>query len=335
MSESYSARVLSPIQIKGPVDPTIVTTIKAAKSQGNVFNVVNQTQFKEQILKADTITFDEMSKLILTGVNFPWVAIVAKTFKFSAPRERTTIHIATTELLNAPKGPTIPKLPTPGKRPKAPMCRNAEDGTNGQTGLKGNKGQDGPPVPGLIVIANKIETQPGAPPIDYIDMRIDILGVDGGDGGLGQAGQDGGDGGDGGNSDWHSPIDYPTDPGCKCGAGSGGNGGKGGNGGEGGEGGNGSQGGTVWLSGMPSAIDILEFAKVLNFGGNRGLGGDPGSNGTGGSGGGRGEHRGGCRGGDDGRGGSPATGLAKKGKDGTAGPRGAIYTWVVDANTLF
>jgi hypothetical protein len=311
-----------------PIPANVLTTSKNSPKKGDVISVTaNGYNFPGQVLKADVLTFDTGGVLNLSGLQFPFLAVVAKEIKFADPEERAYIKLPTDRIIPG-DGLPIPPLHKAKSGNAGPAAKNGDDGTAGLNGKKGNKPSNGLIVPTLYLFTNKITIQPGAGLPNAIKLHIYCNGVDGGKGGDGQNGQDGGNGGDGGPSKWNGLW-------CDAGAGSGGNGGKGGHGGAGYEGGDGSNGGDVFYCGSEDAIDTFHYSKVYALPGYKGNGGKNGTNGIGGSGGARGAHTGKCEGGENGHGGATDPYheiISLPGKDGV---QGNIYHSQIDVLTLF
>lgn len=310
------------------ISPAVLATVRNAPKTGDVVSITNKGySFNGQVLKADVITFDTGGNLELTGLRFPFLAVIAKEIKFADPDERAYIKFPTDKVMpgNGSPHPSIPKASTGNH---GNPTQNGGNGPAGKDGKKGNPPANGMPVPTLYLFANKITVQPGGTVPNAIKLHIFCNGVDGGKGGDGQRGQDGGDGGNGGPSKWNGLW-------CEGGAGSGGNGGNGGRGGGGHQGGNGSNGGDVYYCGSADAIDTFHYSKVYNMPGYKGRGGTNGRNGLGGFGGARGAHTGGCGGGGNG---NPGIGHSWKeiiAPDGKDGQQGIIYHSEIDVLTLF
>ena len=308
------------------LDPAIAARIKAAPSQGSVYSVLSNTQFTGQVLKADTITFSTNSLLELTESSFPWIAIVARSFRVAGPDERFTIITSTSSINPAVQLP-IPKSGAAGQGNSGSSASDGGPGANGSSGSTGRSGSRGVSSPVIYILTDDIITQPGAPKPKYIDMLVKARGSDGGDGGRGQPGQDGGQGGSGGPSEWNGIY-------CNAGAGSGGRGGNGGLGGNGGRGGDGGNGSNVYLGGPAPVLNILSFGGFNTLPGKSGVGGAASPGGNGGPGGPRGSHNGGCGGGGDGPGG-PGAGYGSSGSSGANGAKGIIKTVSITLADLF
>jgi hypothetical protein len=143
--------------ISNAIDPGIIAAIKAAPTQGNLFSVVNKTDFVGQVLKADVIGFETASTLVLSNLNVTWLAIVAKTFKFAAPRQRTIVHVPTDSIYVRPGAP-IPQVGKAAKGGKGGQTAAGGRGTAGAPGANGHRGTDAPKVPALIIATNTIES---------------------------------------------------------------------------------------------------------------------------------------------------------------------------------
>lgn len=320
--------VRASVALQSTIPPDVLAEIKAAPTQGDVIPVTQASYpFSGQILKAQTLTFESGGRLILEQLGAPWLAIVAKTIKFAAPEERAAIVLPTSSVFNAP-APSHPSLGQAGQGDHGGAAKAGGQGHTGANGASGYPGTHGQPVPTLYILADEILTQPGNVPPDFVDLYIEVRGIDGSSGGIGQSGQTGGVGGSGGPSDWNGFY-------CEAGAGDGGRGGTAGAGGNGGSGGNGSNGGTVFYGGSSAAVNLFEYSKVNNLQGRGGSGGLSGSNGNPGSGGPRGEHRGDCEGGVQGASGSSSPAAPQPGAPGTDGQRGLVFKGSVAVGGLF
>lgn len=312
-----------------PIPPDVEAAIKAAPKTQDVFSVTESRQpFEGQILKVETLAFQQGTALVLTNFNVPWVAIVAKTVKFVEPESNNSI---TAEANWQPKRYFAPDTSAPpASAPKAGQCANGGPGTNGAPGGPGHVGDSGPVPPKVYFIAGELVNKFNKPLPQSLNFIFDARGYSGGDGGPGGTGGTGGAGGDGGPADWHDPGTYPFDPGCKCGAGFGGPGSTGGRGGLGGIGGDASPGADLMWIGPAPVLESLSYTRNFLQGGLGGKGNFSGVSGISGRGGARGEHAGGCGGG--GRGGTPATQAtpSTKANSGANKPAGKIYRSVED-----
>lgn len=309
-------------------DPAVVAAIKAAAPYaGNLFPVRDRVEFDQQVLKVDVLTFQQGATLVLTAVDKPWIAVVAKELKYTGNPALASILVENS--LVAPlDGQEWPRLAKPPRQRKGGRVgRRGTDGTNGQ---QGNSPESTPMTPHLYLVAGKVSVENGAPPPNYSGLTIENDGVDGGAGGNGQDGQAGGDGGDG--QDGKRNFLRVS---CSRNPGSGGPGGNGGVGGSGHDGGPGANGGNVSIGGSDQSIGVLDFAAFYL---NRGDGGVPGigaKNGIGGKGGARGARPGVCRGGSGGPSGKTPTDPTVSGTPGQAGNNGLVFHWPVDVNTLW
>lgn len=316
--------------------PEVLEKIRKAPVEGNIYSVNDYAQeYSKQILKADTITFHENSNLVLSNINEPWVAIVAKNLQFTEPdRPNKIIYRAawTPQVYQRPAQPA-----TPGAPVKAPVGANGTDGTSGNGGATGSNGDTPPRTPDVYLIVGNIVNKLNKPVPQSLYLVFDMRGMNGGDAGPGGVGGNGGPGGDGGDGDYHSPDRYPLSPGCVASAGRGGAGGIGGLGGTGGIGAPGANGAALYYAAPQNVLYSLSYAQVFNQPGVGGAGGLSGTSGVTGPDGARGAHPGTCRGGTFGpaRRNTPATAVvrADKGKEGT---RGAIFTVTYpDLSSLF
>lgn len=308
----------------------VIAAIKAAPKTGDVVAVNTEPyRFTQRVLKVETLTFSPGGTLMFDGaaVVEPWLAVVAKTFKFAASEEKGTIAISKNGV--GPRhGLPHPPLGTAAQGNSGPPTQAGGPGVGGAEGQRGAWGSSGEPIPKLYVIAHSILTQPGNTAPDAIDLTIDVHGIDGGNGGRGQDGQNGGAGGSGGPGRWNGLT-------CDGGAGDGGPGGAGGPAGDGGPGGNAGNGGDVVFGGSVEAIHLLEYSRVVNHPGSKGKGAAAGVNGVPGPGGPRGSNPGGCQGGISGPGGPPSLKQPQPGPDGQEGKFGQIFRAVIVVSDLY
>ena len=291
---TLSKTSLSIQSVSVPAD--VIAAVKAAKNLA-IFNVSQNETFAENVLKCDELVFSPRGQLTLTNwgsSKAPFLAIVAKRWKFSAPQERA--------LIQRPPGLLAAKGGNGGPGPRGQD--GPADDMAGSPGGQGGTGAIGETVhlPPLYLFGERTVDQPGNP-IPWMNLVIVANGILGGDGGRGGVGGNGGNGASG-----HPGSDSLVD--CKRGPGDGGAGGPGGSGGVGGQAGIGGDGATVYYVGSQNFIDIITFANLINVGGPAGLPGGGGRGGNGGNGGPRGTNTFYCKGG------SP-------GPDGRDGPQGA------------
>ena len=279
------------------IPSSVETAIVNAPITSSVYSVSQPQQlFSGQILKADVLTFQAGTQLLLTNFSVPWVAVVAKSLQFVNPQSSNAL------ILNTNWNPTRYSPPTPpaspGKSPKPGQCGgNGPAGAVGAHGVQGHDGDPGPTVPVVYLIVGSLVDQNNAPIPQTINFIFDVRGYSGGDGGDGGPGAKGGTGADGGDSEFK----WDPFPDCKCGAGSGGPGGVGGMGGPGGIGGDASAGGSMLWDAPQTVLSSLYWSRVFNQGMAAGLGGYSGPSGPSGDSGARGSWQGTCQGG-----GSPA-----------------------------
>lgn len=299
-----------PITIQSVNVPAdVIAAIKSAPNRA-IFNVSTAEVFSENILKCDELVFSPRGSLTLSNWDSrkaPFLAIVARKWKFSAPQERAIIQRSTN--LAASSG---------GAGGTGPRGQDGpSDDTAGMPGGQGGTGAIGETVnlPPIYLFGERTVDQPGNP-IPWMNLIVLANGVLGGNGGRGGSGGNGGNGASG-----HPGSDSLFD--CKRGPGDGGAGGQGGYGGVGGQAGLGGDGGTVYYVGPQAFIDIITFSNLINVGGPAGLAGGGGRGGNGGSGGPRGTNTFYCKGGSpgsDGRDGPQGSGgpSSSDGKKGTA-----------------
>jgi hypothetical protein len=284
----------------------------------------------DQVLKVDSLVFEPGGKILFMKNDLPWLAVVAKTIKFAAPKEVAEIGVL--PVMTGTPTPKHPDIPDPPPRPKAPKRAVGAPGIDGKDGLRGVDGKDAMSVPVLYLIAGAVRIQEGTETPDYITIEVWHVGRFGTEGGDGQNGQNGGVGGDGGDGEWSWNRLR-----CVISARSGGPGGAGGAGGDGGDGGRGGNGGDVFIAGSELAVDRIEYTTPKwHLTPRAGApGGAPGSNGRGGTGGKRGSRPGKCTGGEDAPGGPNPSKVPKFGKQGVSGDDGKIYKDEIDVSALF
>jgi hypothetical protein len=270
---SAFANALSP-----EVPREVASAIKAAPNIRNVLPVSGSESFGQQIIKADEIVFDARAHLVLTNIRAPWVAVVARRFKFRDP----TVYSFIERDMNVRSGAA--------GRAGVSGTRGADD--YGETNRRGNDGHPGGPggtggggetlqLPTVYVIAEQLlDDRNQEIPAGILNLAVLASGIDGGAGGIGGRGGDGGNGKEGATGAFD----------CREGPGPGGNGGTAGPGGRGGDGAHGGNGGTIVFVSLRQGADTFTYARVNNqggLGGNGGRGGSPGTPGREGNGAGR------------------------------------------------
>lgn len=328
--QNDAAKHSTPLIMASEIPADVISLIKNTPKTQDVFSIGQDGyEFKNKILKCDVLTFQNSGTLIMSAVDADWIAIVAKTIKFVAPREEAYITIPT-DRISVGHGSTVSDYSTAAAAGnKGDPGGNGSPGKTGLNGANGGNGLNGKRVPVLYIFTEQILNQPGAVLPTNLALTIKNNGVNGGYGGNGQNGQDGGYGGNGG------PAKVGFLGNCDAGAGSGGNGGNGGIGGKSGNGGNGGNGGDIYYCGTIKAINLLEFSDVKNKEGIGGIDGTNGNNGNGGAAGVRGEHRGSCQGGGSGESGRifpDDVNIPGKGRDGM---KGKIQRVPFDVSLLF
>lgn len=312
------------------VPAAVLAEIRATPRTKEIYPIDKPVvRFTGKVLKVDTLVFRPNCKLLLMDNTQEWLAVVARTIKFAAPDEMGEIGVMPDDTVNPPAEHPWPVPPAaPGI--KGGKKQNGTPGSHGVDGLRGNDGENGKPCPALYLFADSIETQAGGELPNFISLRLWSRGRYGAEGGRGEDGQSGGTGGDGGNGIWsNSRFQCTTTPR------SGGAGGNAGSAGDGGNGGIGGDGMLVHFGGSSDAINLLEYADVVNFAGQPGVQGMPGVNGAPGAGGARGARPGKCTGGSGGPNGAPAARVPVQGEPGKPGKRGDIQKQVLSVAGLF
>ncbi len=330
MDEEVTGAPIRATHTPRAVPAAVLAEISAAPLTAQIYPVDKDVvRYPGKILKVDTLVFRPNCKLLLMDDAQPWLAVVARTVKFAAPDEVGEIGVRPNDYGVPPKEHPWP-VPAAKSGVKGVSGENGTPGADGVDGLRGVDGADGQDGPALYLFADSIQTQPGGGLPSFISLKIKSRGRYGSEGGTGQDGQDGGKGGDGGNGVWSN-----SSLSCTTAARSGGPGGAAGNAGDGGNGGRGGRGMLVHFAGSAQALDLFEYADVVNFAGQPGLAGRPGINGSPGAGGARGSHPGECTGGSRGPNGAPATKVPSEGHPGQPGDRGAIQKQVLSVAALF
>ena len=258
--------------------PDVLAAIQKATEVRKLFPVNSGEKFSGQILKADEIVFAPGATLTLTALDAPYIAIIAKRWKFADATVLTKL-IAT--------GSPAPSGADGGAGADTPAAqgetgRRGHDGAGGGAGLLGADGQRRT-LPHIYLIAGDFSTPKGEPLPGFLRMSLIAVGIDGGSGGKGGKGGKGGAGASG-KVGATSAVD------CKEGPGPGGNGGTAGQGGQGGRGGDGSDGADITMIGTKAVNEIFSYVRIFNdagYGGREGRAGSPGQGGARGSGAGR------------------------------------------------
>ena len=324
MENRNSSRPLGDAPQSRSIPSDVLAAITAARLDDVGISWGGHVQINKQIIKADSISLQVNTQVILPYAKFPWIAFVAKKLYVQAPNLLEAQIIAPQVELLQPFNPV--DLGQAGQGNAAPAGEHGPAGSNGTNGMNGEKGRNGLLMPSLYLVAGEVVTwQNTAPPFVY--LGIDLRGWDGSRGQNGQTGQSGGRGGTGGPGIWNG---Y-----CVRDAGRGGPGGIGGNGGAGGAGGDGSDGGSFILAGSQQTIQALRLVTIATGGGKGGQPGWPGGNGRFGIGGAGGARPVTCDGGGDGANGRDIVYAANDlgiGKDGTPG---TIGVQILDIGSLF
>lgn len=317
--------------------------IRAEPVAGMIFPVEDEVIVKGGqggIFKANKLVFHPNGVLKfpaglgMGGSSFSWNALVVEELAFFDKSANGKI-ISSTRYLDQDDITGQPgKDGKPGKSYEG-LTAASGDGRHGGSGDPGKNGTRGsfffPPT--LFIYVKKIVVQQTSAP--FMNLFIDMRGIDGGNGGKG------GDGGKGGHGEKGQNGELDSFGLCKQGPRSGGPGGDGGQGGDGGYPGNGGPGGNIFIYAPYEAIEILKFANIFQEGGEGGRGGSWGI-GVGGQGGDHGDRPGspprGCDGGSNGLAGDTKHGVDRSKMYGSKGDDGKTnYTIVseTDIDRLF
>jgi hypothetical protein len=264
--------------ISNALPDDVLQAIKSAASFTKIFPVNPGDSFDSQILRVDEIVFSAGGSLTLSRNDFPFIAIVAKRWKFADPNAGSKIELSRgLTARNGEKGGV-------GRDGFQGTGENDRHGNPGEAGGPGGAGGDGETLhrPHLYLIASDITSPTGDPLPGFLRFSIIGMGVNGGDGGPGGSG---GNGGKGANGKQGASAAFD----CKEGAGRGGKGGDAGQGGQGGRGANGGNGADITIIGTDDVNEVFSYARILNeggYGGRAGRSGVPGKVGSGGFGGG-------------------------------------------------
>lgn len=298
--------------------PAVIDAIKAAAIVKTIYPVTGTEYFDGDVLKADEIVFASGSRLVLRGVNRPWIAIVAKKVKFADVTAWSRIE-RDMSAVSGPDGSSGPNGAN-GGRGQDDIGRAGGPGGAGGDGGTGAAGQTRG-LPHIYFIAGEVTSPDSTPLPGYLRLSLLFPGIDGGNGG---PGGNGGAGGRGGNGKEGATSLFD----CKEGGGPGGTGGSGGRGGRGGRGGDGGAGSNITYMSTAAGIELLPYAKVVNVGGEGGRGGPPGNAGVPGGGGDGGRANGFCGSKPAGSSGSspnpPTLGTGAPGADGAKGTVTAV-----------
>lgn len=280
-----------------------------------ILSVNGTTRETSEVIRVDTLRFDDDAILELQASDRKAVYIIANEIRLSKPNYRGVIKFFDTKKSVATNG----KPPAPAI---ARLKRSNNDGKDGSDGKRGNQGQPGikKQLPKLVIATNKITFQrETGQSSGFSDLSILIDGIDGGDGGNGGDGQNGQPGQHGrhGETSWGF---------CSKGPRSGGNGGNGGDFGKAGIGADGGDGGDVVFIVSPNAEEEIKNIRIRTRGGLPGRGGQNGKPGSGGRHGDRGSRPGTCDGANHGSNGKAgAVAQSDRASDGIkSGNRGAV-----------
>ncbi|MGO7533504.1 hypothetical protein [Rhizobium leguminosarum] len=124
----FKQRVAEYAGLPSTIPQEVADAIKGATNIKTVIPITGAEKFSEQVIKADEIVFDTKSHLIVSNLQAPWIAIVAKKVRFRDPLSYSFIE-------------------------RDLSVRSADPGSEGQTGAKGKddygetnrRGNDGHP----------------------------------------------------------------------------------------------------------------------------------------------------------------------------------------------
>lgn len=264
---------LTRTSLSDALPPDVLAAIRNAVSTKTIYPVTGNETFRDQILKADEIVFDSGATLTLTGLDKPWIVLIAKRWKFADPKTMVKIMRGRPVAKTGYDGSSGSR----GQDNPGETNRRGNDGGAGQPGSTGGTGYT-VQLPKIYLVGGAFTSPSGDPLPGSLRLTLDFAGVPGGDGG---AGGDGGNGGNAGNG--KEGADSLID--CKEGPGPGGNGGASGAGGAGGNGGRGGNGADFVYVSLADGIEQLSYARVINTEGYGGVGGRPGRAGRPGNGG--------------------------------------------------
>ncbi|ARO31723.1 hypothetical protein NXC14_CH03838 [Rhizobium sp. NXC14] len=222
----------------------------------SVIPINSEESFGQQVIKADQIVFAPGSRMVLKGLNYPWIAVVTKQLRFSDPSQFSFI-MRDPAVVSAADG-------NAGTTGSKGLDGTGEVNRQGNPGLAGQDGTAGEPgatqqLPTIYIIAGEILDPGGAIP-GFLNFGISVAGINGGDGARGGTGGAGGPGARG-KEGASSLFD------CKEGPGRGGRGGDGGRGGRGGDAGNGGNGANIVYVTLADGMQVLSYARVNDRGG--------------------------------------------------------------------
>jgi hypothetical protein len=273
---SANANTLTP-----EIPKEVADSIKSAPVIRSVIPITGSESFGQQIIKADEIVFDAGSRLVVTNLKAPWIAIAARRIKFRDPLSYSFI-----ERDMSVRSGAVGRAGTIGQRGADDLGETNRRGNDGHPCGTGGNGTPGErlQLPTIFIIAEQLlDDRNQEIPAGLLNLGVLARGIDGGSGGPGGAGGDGGNAGNG-----KEGADTPFE--CREGPGPGGNGGTAGMGGRGGDGGIGGNGATIIFVSLQRGADTFSYSRVNNQGGLGGLGGrggSPGQPGRGGGGAGR------------------------------------------------
>ena len=247
----------------------VVKAIQAAPTKSR-FGVAGYVPYREQVLKAEVLTFNARSLLEFQQASVPFLAIAAKDLYIEIPATRDEVA----KISRAPDAAFGNLNGRKGDGGIPGRSSGRDDGAHGGNGGPGGTGEAGrtAAIPTIYVFFQRAHTTTGNPATSGL-LRFLMDGVPGGSGG------EGGPGGNGGNGARGQPSECNVLE-CRAGPGIGGNGGAGGSGGRGGDAGAGGIGGVVVLAGPKTDWQYAAFFEIRNEGGRAGLPGSPGRPGS-------------------------------------------------------
>ena len=294
--------------------------ISASVNIAEIFPINQNERFDKQILMADEFVFQANASLTFANLNYPYIIMMAKKWKFTDIANTFSIGFDTKL-----KG-THGRDGVSGRAGALGQGEVQRRGNDGQAGENGQNAENGSPmfVPNIYIIGEEFICNNVEQDINRLKFVLSFRGVDGGDGGNGGNGGTGGQGADGKEG-------ATSMFGCNDGAGQGGTGGTGGIGGRGGDAGQGTNGSNIFLIGVGGVPEILSYSKIYNYGGRPGRPGRAGRVGNGGRAGNGGGGRGYCSPGPRGEYGIyPTPNDYGDGNEAIEGEKGLVYKVVLN-----
>ena len=248
----------------------ILNLVQRADNEGAYQVFRGERTLRKSLLKVSTLTFQELSTLVIAPGNSELVIIAAEEVKFDTDQIRVSLRL---EKVPAKLGLTPNPWPKLGRRSRPSGRKHGPSGKHGEPGRKGGEGET-PDGLTIVFIFGSISTRSGTVDPEAVDANFLFNGSNGGNGSGGGDGQDGQAGAHGRKASFRGVK-------CRRGAGDGGNGGNGGRAGDGGDGGDGAPGTDIIFYGPNDLLEIAKLFNISNIGGHWGIGGSPGDRGRG------------------------------------------------------